>query len=252
MFVRHMRAQIVGILLVLYLAHDGVAATCKEWQRRVRKLPAAARADLNHYGAYYDTEWLLIDEKLIAPCSLRADTSYFIGQVVNDRSVSAHASADIRRHAPVVADALARIWPRPETDVPGTDGAFRDMFSSLLIRPELPVESVRPLLRTLMCRDRRVTSDVAFALLTRPDKALLQDVQSACVAAQRRQDIDGWTFALAVLQRLGVGTVARQYETMLARKDLTPQQRGVIQQLADKARTSKVVTWEDVIDLEYS
>lgn len=244
------RSGVVALLLAASAAQPlSGAARCAELEARVAHLDAGQRRELARTGAYFDGEWLLVAERLVASCEERAAFAEFFGAAVNGHPVGRPLAATIRRREALVGRVLLAIWPIGDAVVPGSDGAFRETLPEILIRGELTADTVRPLLRRILTTEG-VTSDVAFVLLTRPDRQLVSAVRAAGETALAQGDVSKYLFALAVLQRSGC-TVRPAYEALL-RRDLTPAQRRVVQQLLSRLAARERVVWDDVIDLEFS
>jgi hypothetical protein len=206
-----------------------------------------ARSELVGYGALDDREWVLFSETLVGDCDLRARFSRFSGDVVRGASVADTDANAVRENADAFVRVLLHVWPTNEKRFPGEDGAFRGQLSSLLVRPEIGVRTIRPLVKKIIEEDG-LSGEVAYALMTRPDPALrelvakhVEDAGLGVTAAN--------IFAIAILQRLGDNVSAR-LEALSKREGLSNTKRAVISVLLRKASANEQPSWDDIAGVE--
>jgi len=242
------RSRLLLLGAVLLTGGACRSEACDEWTERVDRLQGPARVELVTYGAVDDGEWVLFSDSLIADCSLRAHLSRFTGNVVRGTSQNADDVNAVRGHSGTLVNALMSVWPTSGKRFPGEDGAFRAQLSSLLVRPELEVSAMRPLLSKII-KDDGLTGEIAYALMSRPDPALRPEI-ARFVEISEAGVTDANIFAVAILQRLG-DDVRSLVEALSRRDDLSQTKRDVVLVLLEKSRAGEQPSWDDLSDLEH-
>jgi hypothetical protein len=246
--VSSIRSSLLFLGAVLLTSAACRSEACGEWTERVGRLQGAVRTELVTYGAVDDGEWVLFSDSLIADCSLRAHLSRFTGNVVRGASPTADDVSAVRGNSGTFVKALMRVWPTSGKQFPGEDGAFRSELSSLLVRPELEVSTIRPLFSKII-KDDGLTGEVAYGLLSRPDPVLRPEI-TRFVEVPDSGVTDANIFAIAILQRLG-DDMDSLIEVMSKRDDLSQTKRDVISVLLTKSRAGEQPSWDDISDLEH-
>jgi hypothetical protein len=236
----------IAIVTLLFSATTQASpSACSEWTRRVEELPATARAELQRYGAYADSDWLLFSKKVVAACDQRASFSRYAGNVIRGITPAAADAAVVAANRKRFVQALAEIWPTRGRRFPGEDGAFREQLTGLLTTRELDACSTRPLLEKIL-RDDGVTGELTYVLISRPDAALRAMIEPHAVP--KRDVTNANIYAVAILQTLGDDVASELHALMSSR--LTSTQRAVVKVLEEKLRRHEKPSWDDVIDLE--
>lgn len=190
--------------------------------------------------------WLSLSPEVVPDCEARTAFSRFADAVIAGQPVSEHDAAFVRQHEAAFVQALVAIWPVGDRRLPGSDGAYRDEMSALLVRPEISIEAMRPLLLAILNADGP-SDELTYALLTRPDAGMSSAVRPY-IAESRPLAVRIW--ATAILQAMGedVGSMLAAID---ARRDLTRAQREVVSTLLRKHRAREKPSWGDVEDLAY-
>ena len=243
---RKRNETLLAAALGLAVTMCGAGRDCDDWVSRVEGLGRSQRAELDSYGARAEGGWILLGERTVADCELRARFSRFAGRVVQGNAPDPPDSAAVRVNSGTFVEALVKIWPTRGVHFPGSDGAFRGDLSTLLVRDEVDVAAMRPLIAKIL-REDGISDETAYALLTRPDPELRDTLRSY---ASRSASAQEQILALAVLQRLGDDTRS-QLEALAERDDLTPAMREAIAKLLDGYRTHNPPQWDDVIDVAF-
>lgn len=239
------RSSGIAVVTLLFSAitHASPGA-CSEWTRRVGKLPATARAELERYGAYADGEWMLFGKKVVAACDQRAAFSRYAGNAIRGIAPATADAAVVAANRKRFVQALAEIWPTRGRRFPGEDGAFREQLTGLLTTRELDACSTRPLLEKIL-RDDGVTGELTYVLMSRPDAALRAMIAPHTVP--KRDVTNANIYAVAILQALGDDVASELHALMTKRLTLT--QRAVVQLLEAKLQKHTKPSWDDVSDL---
>lgn len=217
---------------------------CRDWTSHVGELTEAERAQLDGYGARQGREGPLFSTRVVADCEPRGHFSRFVASVIRGSVADPEDADAVRDHQEQFVAALVAIWPTRNARFPGSDGAFRDELSSLLVIPEVGASNMRPLIAKVL-KDDGVSSEVAYALLTRPDSFFLPNIRRLQAAPRSAQEE---ILALAVMQRLGDDT--RPHLTRLdQRQDLSPQAKDVVRTLLDRYSKQSSPQWDDMIDV---
>jgi hypothetical protein len=235
------------LALVVATAHAS-ADGCAEWARHVEQLEAASRTELDEQGAFADGEWILLSAKVVSDCGVRAHFSSYLGSVVRGVDPVPSDLAVVRKSGKKLVHALAAIWPTKGRAFPGADGALREELSNILVRPELDLCVVRPLMEKIL-REDGMSGEATYALLTRPDASLLPLVEVRAGVSGDDRPSRANIFALAVLQRLGED-VGDRLKALAERNDLTPAMNAAITTLRARLRAQELPEWDDVSDLE--
>jgi len=218
---------------------------CDEWQSRVRNLTPSQRAELATYGARAAGGWVLLDADVVADCELRGRFSRYVGSIVRGVAADPDDRAAVRNNGSELVAALARVWPtRGRYHVPGSDGAFRDELSSVLVTADVSTDAMRPLIAKLL-REDGVSGEVAYALLTRPDPAIAPELRRLAAAPRSGEEM---IRTVAILQRLGDDPVPL-LDRPAGRSGLTPAVRDAVHRLIERHRRHEPPTWDDVMDV---
>ena len=240
------RSSGIAIVTLLFSAitHASPSA-CSEWAGRVGDLSAAARAELERYGAYADGEWVLFSKDVVPACEQRTSFSRYTGNLIRGIAPVAADAALVAANRKRFVQALAEVWPTHGRRFPGEDGAFREQLTVLLTARELDACSTRPLLEKIL-RDDGVTGELTYALMMRPDAALRAMIEPHAVP--RSGVTNANIYAVAILQTLGDDVTSELHA--LATSRLTSTQRAVVRVLEQKSQTHTKPSWDDILDLE--
>lgn len=219
-------------------------SACNDWTSHVRQLAETQRAQLDAYGAYAVAGELLFSAQVVPNCELRARFSRFAGNVIGGVKADPEDTMAVRANRDQFVAALVKVWPTRNARVPGSDGAFRDELTSLLVTPDVGKAGVRPLISKIL-REDGVSGEATYALLMQPDPFFAGELHRAESAPRSaREEL----LAIVVLQRLGEDPRPALNRLGL-RHDLTPSMRNTIRTLLDRNRVHQPPQWEDVIDV---
>lgn len=233
----------LGTLCVVVVA-CARPSPCRDWTGRVRELTLSERSQLDKYGASAVRGEVLFGTAVVADCELRGRFSRYASGVIRGAGVDTADAMAVHRNHQKFVSALTAVWPTRRRHFPGSDGAFREQLSNLLVVEEVKPSSMRPLLAKII-HDDGMSAEVAYALLTRPDSFFELYIRRLHSEARSVRDK---ILALAVLQRMGDNTRA-QLVTLSQRDDLTPSAKAAIQVLLTRSSTNEPPQWDDVIDV---
>jgi hypothetical protein len=237
------KALVLYVICVL-VAMCAPRSACDDWTSHVRQLTTAERAQLDFYGAYAVAGELLFSARVVPNCEIRARFSRFAGNVIQGVNVDRETALAVRANRDQFVAALVKIWPTRNARVPGSDGAFRDELTSLLVTPDVGKISVRPLISKILIDDG-VSGEATYALLMQPDPFFLGQLHRSESAPRSLKER---LLATVALQRLGEDprpTLNRLNQL----DDLTPTMRTAIRTLLDRYLAHQPPQWEDVIDV---
>ena len=181
---------------------------------------------------------------VVADCELRERFSRFAGCIVRGLTADPEDASAVRRNPQRFVAALLAVWPTRHAHFPGSDGAFRDQLSTLLVIREVGTSDMRPVLSKIM-HDDGMSGEVAYALLTRPDRFFVGHIRRLQSAPRSVQE---QLLALAVLQRMGEDT-RPQLLRLQQREDISPAVRNATETLLRRFRTHQLPQWDDLFDV---